>query len=43
MEINVEKSKIMRISRDPSPLHITIDKKELEYGKYSTICVRDNK
>jgi hypothetical protein len=30
MEINVEKSKVMRISRQPSPTQIFIDKKHPE-------------
>jgi hypothetical protein len=30
MEINVEKTKVMKISRKPSPLQIMIDKKQLE-------------
>jgi hypothetical protein len=30
MEMNVEKTKIMRISRQPSPVKIMIDKKQLE-------------
>jgi hypothetical protein len=30
MEINVEKTKVMRISRQPSPVTIVIDQKELE-------------
>jgi hypothetical protein len=29
MEINVEKAKVMRISRQPSPVTITIDQKQL--------------
>jgi len=33
MEINVEKTKIMRISRQPSPITITIDQKQLENVK----------
>jgi hypothetical protein len=34
MEINVEKTKVMRISRQPSPITITIDQKQLENVKY---------
>ena len=34
MEMNVEKSKVMRISRQPSPLRITIDQKQLENVEY---------
>jgi hypothetical protein len=30
MEINVEKTKVMRISRQPSPVKIMIDQKQLE-------------
>jgi hypothetical protein len=30
MEINVEKTKVMRISRQPSPVKITIDQKQLD-------------
>ena len=30
MEMNVEKTKVMRISRQPSPVKITIDQKQLE-------------
>jgi hypothetical protein len=30
MEINVEKTKTMRISMQPTPLHIKIDKKPVE-------------
>ena len=33
MEINVEKTKVMWISRQPSPITITIDQKELENVK----------
>ena len=33
MEINVEKTKVMRISRHPSPVTITIDQKQLENVK----------
>ena len=33
MEINVEKTKVMRISRQPSPITITIDQKRLENVK----------
>ena len=33
MEINVEKTKVMRISRQLSPITITIDQKELENVK----------
>ena len=33
MEINVEKTKVMRISRQPSPITITIDQKQLENVK----------
>jgi hypothetical protein len=30
MEINVRKTKVMRISRQPSPVTIVIDQKQLE-------------
>ena len=30
MEMNVEKAKVMRISRQPSPVTIMIDQKQLE-------------
>jgi hypothetical protein len=33
MEVNVEKTKIMRISRQPSPITIMIDQKQLENVK----------
>ena len=33
MELNVEKTKVMRISRQPSPVTITIDQKQLENVK----------
>ena len=33
MEINVEKTKVMRISRQPSPITVTIDQKQLENVK----------
>jgi hypothetical protein len=34
MEMNVEKSKVMRISRQPSPVNIMIDQKQLENVEY---------
>jgi hypothetical protein len=34
MEMNVEATKVMRISRQPSPLYITIDQKQLENVEY---------
>jgi len=34
MEMNVEKTKVMRISRQPSRVTITIDQKQLENVKY---------
>ena len=34
MEMNVENSKVMIISRGPTPLHITIDQKQLENVEY---------
>jgi hypothetical protein len=39
MEMNVEKTKVMRISRQPSPVTITIDQKQLENVKCFNICV----
>ena len=33
LEMNVEKTKVMRISRQPSPVTITIDQKQLENVK----------
>ena len=33
MEMNVEKTKVMRISRQPSPVRITIDQKQLDNAK----------
>jgi hypothetical protein len=33
MEMNVEKAKVMRISRQPSPVTNTIDQKQLENAK----------
>ena len=33
MEMNVEKTKVMRMSRQPSPVTITIDQKQLENVK----------
>ena len=40
LEINVEKTKVMRISRHPLPIQITI-KKNLENAKYSSRWVHD--
>jgi hypothetical protein len=34
MEMNVEKNKVMRISRQSSPVQILIDQKQLENVKY---------
>jgi len=34
MEVNVEKTKVMRLSRQPSPLEIMIDQKQLENVEY---------
>jgi hypothetical protein len=34
MEMNVEKTKVMRISRQPSPIKIMIDQKQLENLEY---------
>jgi hypothetical protein len=33
MEMNVEKTKVMRISRQPTPVTITVDQKQLENVK----------
>jgi hypothetical protein len=47
MGMNVEKTKVMRISRQPSPLKIMIDQKQLdnvEYFKYlSSILTNDGR
>jgi len=37
MEINVEKTKVMRISRHPSPIQITIDKKTGKCGIFKSL------
>jgi hypothetical protein len=34
MEMNVEKNKVMRISRQPAPMKIIIDQKQLENVQY---------
>jgi hypothetical protein len=34
MDISVEKTKVMRTSRQSSPLHITLDEKQLENVEY---------
>ena len=39
MEMNVEKTKVMRISRQPSPVTIMIDQKQLENVKCFNIWV----
>ena len=39
MEMNVEKTKVMKISRQPSPVTITIDQKQLEMGNVLNIWV----
>jgi len=42
MEMNVEKTKVMRISKQPFPVKIMIDQKQLENVesfKYSEICL----
>jgi len=39
MEINVEKTKVMRISRQPFPVQITIDQKHLEMWNLLNIWV----
>jgi hypothetical protein len=39
MEMNVEKTKVMRISRQPSPVKITIDQHQLENVKcFKYLC-----
>ena len=39
MEMNVEKTKVMRISRQPSPVTITIDQKQLQNVKcFKYLC-----
>ena len=45
MEMNVEKTRVMRISRQPSPVTITIDQKQLENVecfKYSGSMLTDD-
>ena len=37
MEMNVEKTKVMRISRQPSPVTIMIDQKQLENVEYTDV------
>jgi hypothetical protein len=39
MEMNVEKTKVMRISRQPSPIQIMIDKNNRRMWNISTIWV----
>jgi hypothetical protein len=39
VEMNVEKTKIMRISRQPYPIKIMIDQKQLKNVEYSNIWV----
>jgi hypothetical protein len=34
MEMNVEKTEVMRISRQPSPIKIMVDQKQLENVEY---------
>jgi hypothetical protein len=34
MEINVDKTKVVRISREPSPVHVMIHQKQLENVEY---------
>jgi hypothetical protein len=44
-EMNVEKTRLMRISRQPSPVKIMIDQKQLEnveYFKYLSILVTND-
>jgi hypothetical protein len=44
MEKNVEKIKVMRISRQPSPIKITINKKEVgECGIFQLFGEHENK
>jgi hypothetical protein len=39
VEMNVEETKVMRISRQPYPIKIMIDQKQLEKVEYSIIWV----
>jgi hypothetical protein len=34
MEMNVEKTKVMRISRQPFPIQIVLDQKQADYVEY---------
>jgi hypothetical protein len=40
MEINVERNMLMRISRQPSSLHIMMDQKQIENVDISTVWVK---
>jgi len=45
LEMNVEKTKVMRISRPPSPLQIMVDQKQtetVEYFNYLSSMIKDN-
>jgi hypothetical protein len=45
MEMNVEKTKVMKISRHPSPVQIMVDKKQvgiLEYFNYFGSMIRND-
>jgi hypothetical protein len=45
MEVNVEKTKVMKISRQPSPIQIMIDQKQpenVEYFKYLGGMITNN-
>jgi hypothetical protein len=39
MEMNVEETRVMRISRQPSPIQIMIDQKQLKSVKYFNCLV----
>ena len=45
--MNVEKTKVMRISRQPSPIQIVVDQKQAENVEYfncfGSMVVNDNK
>jgi len=47
MEMNVEKTKVMRISRQPSPIQIVVDQKQAENVEYfncfGSMIVNDSK
>ena len=39
MEMDLDKTKVIRISRQPFPVKITIDQKQLENVEFLNICV----